>query len=163
MSIGPVVIAAGLALFTRIGHSGNYLTEVLPAVLVFGLGLAVNVAPLTSTVLAAVPAEHAGMASAVNNDVARTASLIPVAVLPAAAGLSGSAYLHAARFSPGFHTASLISAGLCLIGGAVAAATIRSPGPAEPHAPAPPGQNYHCGLDGPPSRTIAAAGHVTAQ
>jgi len=91
MSIGPVIIAAGLALFARIDHSGNYLTEVLPAVLVFGLGLAINVVPLTSTVLAAVPAEHAGMASAVNNDVARVASLIAVAVLPAAAGLSGSA------------------------------------------------------------------------
>src|SRR5216684_3879940 len=71
MSIGPVIIAAGLALFARIDHSGNYLTEILPAVLVFGLGLAINVAPLTSTVLAAVPAEHAGMASAVNNDVGR--------------------------------------------------------------------------------------------
>jgi hypothetical protein len=84
MSTGPLVIAAGLALFARIGHSGTYLTEVLPAVVVFGLGLAINVAPLTSTVLAAVPAEHAGMASAVNNDVARAASLITVAVLPAA-------------------------------------------------------------------------------
>src|SRR5262249_20612227 len=116
--------------------------------------------PLTSTVLAAVPAEHAGMASAVNNDVARTASLIAVAVLPAAAGLSGSAYLHAARFSAGFHTASLISAGLCLIGGAVAAATIRNPDPADPPPPAPPAQTSHCGLDGPPSRTIAAAAGV---
>jgi len=160
MSIGPLVIAAGLALFTRIGHSGNYLTEVLPALLVFGLGLAINVAPLTSTVLAAVPAEHAGMASAVNNDVARAASLIAVAVLPAAAGLSGSAYLHPAQFSAGFHTASLISAGLCIAGGAVAAATIRNPRPAGPGAPPAPAQLFHCGLDGPPARTTAAADHA---
>ena len=62
MSIGPVVIAIGMALFTRIGYSGNYFTEVLPAVVIFGLGLAINVAPLTSTVLAAVPASHAGTA-----------------------------------------------------------------------------------------------------
>ena len=127
MTVGPLVIAAGLALFVRIGHSGNYLTEVLPAMLVFGLGLAINVAPLTSTVLAAVPAEHAGMASAVNNDVARAASLIAVAVLPAAAGLTGASYLQPAKFSAGFHTASLISAGLCVAGGAVAVAFIRNP------------------------------------
>ena len=97
MSVGPVVIAVGLALLTRIGYSGNYLTEVLPAVVIFGLGLAINVAPLTFTVLTAVPASHAG-----------------------------TTYLHAARFSAGFGTASLISAGLCLAGGALAAVTIRN-------------------------------------
>ncbi len=156
MSVGPLIIAAGLALFTRIGHSGNYLTEVLPAVVVFGLGLAVNVAPLTSTVLAAVPAEHAGMASAVNNDVARAASLIAVAVLPAAAGLTGAAYLHPAQFSAGFHTASLISAGMCVVGGAVAAATIRNPPAPKPAAP-PPRPLLHCGLDGPPPQPVAVA------
>ncbi len=162
MTIGPLVIAAGLALFARIGPSGNYLTEVLPAVLVFGLGLAINVAPLTSTVLAAVPAEHAGMASAVNNDVARAASLIAVAVLPAAAGLTGAAYLHPAQFSAGFHTASLISAGLCLVGGAVAAITIRNPRPAGPAAAPAPAQLFHCGLDSPPARTTATTGHAAA-
>src|SRR5712671_339919 len=159
MTAGPLVIAAGLALFARIGPSGNYLTEVLPAVVVFGLGLAINVAPLTSTVLAAVPPEHAGMASAVNNDVARAASLIVVAVLPAAAGLSGTAYLHPAQFSAGFHTASLISAGMCIAGAAVAAVAIRNPRPAEPAAPAP-AQLFHCGLDAPPARTTAPAGHA---
>jgi EmrB/QacA subfamily drug resistance transporter len=155
MTVGPVVIAAGLALFTRIGHSGNYLTEVLPAVVVFGFGLAINVAPLTATVLAAVPAEHAGMASAVNNDVARAASLIAVAVLPAAAGLTGAAYLHPAHFSAGFHTASLISAGMCVAGGAVAAVFIRNPRRAAPAAP--PQQVLHCGLDGPPCPPVPAA------
>jgi len=155
MTVGPLIVAAGLALFVRIGLSGNYLTEVLPAVLVFGFGLAVNVAPLTATVLAAVPAEHAGMASAVNNDVARAASLIAVAVLPAAAGLTGASYLHRNVFSAGFHTASLISAGLCVFGGAVAAVTIRNPKAAERAAPAQ--QLLSCGLDAPPAPPVAAA------
>ena len=150
MSIGPVVIAIGLVLFTRIGYSGNYLTEVLPAVVIFGLGLAINVAPLTSTVLAAVPASHAGVASLVNNDVARAAQLITVTVLPAAGGLTGTAYLHPARFSAGFGTALLISAALCLGGGALAAGTIRNrgaqPGPA-------PRQLLHCALDAPASQS----------
>ena len=153
MSIGPVVIAIGLALFTRISYSGDYLTEVLPAVVIFGVGLAITVAPLTTTVLGAVPASHAGMASAVNNDVARAASLIAVAVLPPAAGLTGTAYLHAARFSAGFGTASLISAGLCLAGGALAAVTIRNP---RPKAGTAPQHLLHCALDAPPS---AAAVH----
>jgi hypothetical protein len=151
MSIGPVVTGFGLALFTRIGYSGNYLTGVLPAVVMFGLGLAITVAPLTSTVLDAVPASHAGMASAVNNDVARAAGLIAVAVLPAAAGLTGTAYLHPAEFSAGFDTASLITACLCLAGGALAALTIRNPrreaGPA-------PQQQLHCALDAPVSRAV---------
>ncbi|HET9895819.1 MAG TPA: MFS transporter [Streptosporangiaceae bacterium] len=127
MSAGPVVIAIGLALFARIGPSGDYAGEVLPAVLVFGFGLAINVAPLTSTVLSAVSSEHAGAASAVNNDVARAASLIAVAVLPAAAGLSGASYTHPAQFSAGFRMAVFISAGLCVGGGILAALTIRNP------------------------------------
>lgn len=148
MSVGPFVIAAGLALFARIGYSGDYLTEVLPAVAIFGLGLAINVAPLTSTALAAAPAEQAGAASAVNNDVARAASLIAVAVLPAIAGLSGAAYLHPAQFAAGFRTASFVSAGLCAAGGVLAAFTIRNP----PRAPALPRGLAHCGLDAPPAR-----------
>jgi hypothetical protein len=127
MSVGPLFVGAGLALFTRIGPSGDYLTEVLPAVVVFGFGLAVTVAPLTATVLAAVPARRAGIASAVNNDVARGASLIAVAVLPAAGGITGDAYQHPDQFSAGFHNASLIAAGLCLAGGLLAAVTIRNP------------------------------------
>lgn len=151
MTVGPLVIAAGLALFARIGPTGSYLTEVLPAVLVFGFGLAINVAPLTSTVLGAVPSQHAGAASAVNNDVARAAALIAVAVLPAAAGLSESSYLHPAEFSAGFHLASFISAGLCVGGGVLAALTIRNPRKAaEPVAAEPV---LHCGLDGTPAAT----------
>jgi EmrB/QacA subfamily drug resistance transporter len=156
MSVGPVVIGIGLILLARIGPSGNYLTDVLPGVVVFGLGLAINVAPLTATVLAAAPAESAGMASAVNNDVARAASLIAVAVLPAAAGLGGTAYLHPDVFSAGFRTAVFISAGLCILAGGLAALTIRNPrrsgAQAEPH-------NLHCGLDAPPS---LATGNVVA-
>ncbi|MGN6793390.1 MAG: DHA2 family efflux MFS transporter permease subunit, partial [Streptosporangiaceae bacterium] len=127
MTLGPFVIAAAFVLFARIGTSGDYLTEILPAVVVFGFGLAINVAPLTSTVLAAAPAENAGAASAINNDVARAASLIAVAVLPAAAGLTGTSYLHPDTFSAGFRMASFISAGLCVAGGILAGLTIRNP------------------------------------
>ena len=151
MSAGPLIIAAGLALFARIGPSGDYLAEVLPAVLVFGLGLATNVAPLTTTVLAAVPAERAGTASAVNNGVSRVGGLIAVAVLPAAAGLTGSAYLHPAQFSAGFHTACLICAGLCVLAGALAVAMIRNPARRpRPEAAKAPSEPLHCALDAPP-------------
>ena len=162
MTAGPLVIAAGLALFARIRPSGSYLTGVLPAVLVFGFGLAIIVAPLTSTTLAAAPARHADAASAVNNDVARVAGLIAVAVLPAAAGLTGAAYLNSSLFTAGFRTASFISAGVCVAGGVIAAATIRNPRPAAGLTPvAAAGQRSisHCGLDCPPARTseLAAA------
>jgi len=127
MSIGPVLIGVGFALFTLIGESGSYFTDVLPGVAVLGFGLAVTVAPLTSTALAAVSARHADMASAVNNDVARAAALLAVALLPAAGGITGNSYQHAPLLSAGFHHACLISAGLCVAGGALAAVTIRNP------------------------------------
>jgi EmrB/QacA subfamily drug resistance transporter len=155
MSVGPILVGTGIALFALIGPSGDYLTEVLPGVTVFGFGLAVTVAPLTSTVLAAVPAEHSGMASAVNNDVARAAALIAVALLPAAGGITGDAYRHPAVFSSGFHTASLVSAGLCVAGGLLAAATIRNPSRAE--AALRPAQEHalHCAIDAPPQAVLA--------
>jgi MFS family permease len=146
-----VVIGLGLLLLTRVSATGNYLTEVLPALLVFGFGLAINVAPLTSTVLAAAPPERAGTASAVNNDVARAAGLIAVAVLPAAAGLGGASYLHPAQFSAGFHTAALISAALCVVAGVLAAVTIRNPARVPEAVEAQP-RALHCGLDAPPQR-----------
>jgi EmrB/QacA subfamily drug resistance transporter len=158
MTVGPVLVGIGLALFARISGSGDYLTEVLPAVVVFGFGLAVTVAPLTSTVLEAVPSEHAGIASAVNNDVARAAALIAVALLPAAGGITSDAYRDPPVFSAGFHTASLISAGLCVAGGVLAFFTIRNPARA-PGAAQPgtrPAPALHCALDAPPPALAAS-------
>jgi hypothetical protein len=156
MSAGPLIVAIGMVLFARIDASGNYFVEVLPAVLVFGLGLAVTVAPLTSTVLAAAPAAEAGVASAVNNDVARAASLLAIAVLPAAAGITGASYLHPSQLSEGFRHAVFIGGALCASGGLLAVLTIRNPArrdvaPSPP--PAPPGRpTSHCALDAPPLR-----------
>lgn len=158
MTVGPLVVAAGMLLFTRVDASGTYLTEVLPAVLVFGLGLAVTVAPLTSTVLGAAPSDEAGVASAVNNDVARAASLLAVAVLPAVAGITGASYLHPDQFGQGFRTAVLIAAALCASGGLLAALAIRNaPLAAAAGAPLAAGRHAsHCALDAPPRRTWLA-------
>ena len=153
MSVGPLIVGAGLALLSRATDSGDYLTDVLPAVLVFGLGLACTVAPLTSTVLAAAPAEHTGVASAINNDVARTASLVAVAVLPAIAGITGDSYAHAAQFASSFRTAMLVSAAVCAVGGVVAAFTIRNPAAVDPSTEC---LESHCALDAPPLRSGAS-------
>jgi len=157
MTVGPLVIAVGMALFARVEGTGNYLTEVLPAVLVLGFGLATNVAPLTATALSAAPAEHSGIASAVNNDVARTASLIAVAVLPALAGITGDAYLHPAELTKGFHTAVLIAAAAAAAAGLLAAATIRNPAkrPAEDAKDKEALGALHCALDAPPLRSVS--------
>lgn len=73
----------------------------LPAVVVFGIGLSLTVAPLTATVLAAAPERQVGVASAVNNDIARPAGLLAVAVLPALAGIDQTAYTHPRCSRPG--------------------------------------------------------------
>src|SRR6476646_3473977 len=150
MSVGPVVIAASLLLFARISDSGNSLTAVLPGAVVFGFGVAIMVAPLTATALAAAPADHAGVASAVNNDVARAGGLIAVAVLPALAGITGDSYLHPAELGHGFKTAALIAAAFCAAGGILAALTIRNPSRARCAETTP--QEFNCGLEAPPLR-----------
>ncbi len=146
MSVGPVVVAAGLALLILTTHGRNYFVWVLPAVLVLGAGLAVTVAPLTSTAMASAAEEHAGLASAVNNDVARVGGLLAVAVLPVVAGITGTAYLDPVALSAGFRTAMVISAVACVVGGLLAGFTIENPG----HPSDPGDECLHCGLDGPP-------------
>jgi EmrB/QacA subfamily drug resistance transporter len=152
MTTGPLLCAVALLLMLRIGPDARYLTDVLPPVTVFGLGLAVMVAPLTATALASAPAEHAGLASGVNNAVARTGSLLAVAAVPTLAGISGQVYEDPAAFDRGFAVAMWVSASALVVGGVLAWLTIRAevaaPEAREP-APArrPPPQ---CAVGAPP-------------
>ena len=79
MGFGPLITAAGLALFLRLDQDVDYLTDLLPALLVFSLGLSMTVAPLTATVLADADERNAGVASGVNNAIARVAGLVAIA------------------------------------------------------------------------------------
>ena len=88
MSIGPIVGGIGLLFLLRVGADPNYVTDVLPGLLVFGIGLSATVAPLTATVLDSVDEHHVGIASGVNNGVSRVAGLLAIAVLGAV--ISGS-------------------------------------------------------------------------
>ena len=119
MSVGPLVMAAGTLLLLRVGPSTAYIKDVLPGLTVFGLGLALLVAPLTATVLAAAPDERAGVASGVNNAVARAGSLLAVAALPPVVGLSGGQYADPAAFGAGYRLAVVACAGLLALGGVV--------------------------------------------
>lgn len=151
LTIGPLLIAAGMLMMTRIEPGGSYLTTVLPAVVVFGFGLAATVAPVTATTLAAADERHAGAASGVNNAVARTAGLLAVALLPPLAGLTGDALQNPAAVTAGFHTAMLISAILAAGGGLLAFATISNDVLAEEaRREEPPQHPFHCALAGPP-------------
>jgi hypothetical protein len=127
MTAGPLVMAAGTLLLARVGPDVAYATDVLPGLTIFGLGLALMVAPLTATVLASAPDEHAGIASGVNNAVARSGSLLAVAALPVAVGLAGADYADPVAFDAAYRTAVLACAGLLAVGGAVSWLTIRNP------------------------------------
>lgn len=128
MTTGPLVAGIGALMFLRVGGNASYLTDVLPAVVVFGIGLTLIVAPLTTTVLAAAESRYAGVASGVNNAVARAAGRLAVAVIPVLAGITGDSYRNPDAFAGGFRTAVLICAGLLVAGGVTSAATIRNPG-----------------------------------
>lgn len=125
MTFGPLVMAAGMVLTVRVGPDASYLTTVLPAMVVFGLGLSATVAPLTATVLAAADPRLSGVASGVNNAVSRSAGLLAVAVLPVIAGLTGDAFQDPGLFAAGFRVAMLASAAAVALGGLLAWVTIR--------------------------------------
>src|SRR6266700_2494609 len=157
MTVGPLVIAIGLALLVRVGPSGGYWLTIFPAVLVFGLGLSITVAPLTAAVLAAAGPEHAGIASAINNDVARTAGLMAVATLPLVAGITGRTALDPQILSAGFRMAMLIAATLVAAGGILSYLMIRDAPAAAGRSLSPAlGRVGHlsCPLDAPPLRPM---------
>ena len=157
LTVGPFVIAAGMLLMTRIDPGDAYVSTVLPAVIVFGLGLTLVVAPVTATVLAAAPARNAGIASGINNAVSRVAGLLAVAVLPLIAGITGDAFYDPAAMTSGFHTAMTTTAALAACGGVIAWLTIDPhvlETEAEPGGDTPIrlGQDFECAVCGAPLR-----------
>jgi EmrB/QacA subfamily drug resistance transporter len=135
MTVGPMLAGVGLALLTRMREGGGYVGTVLPGVLVLGVGLSLTVGPLTAVVLGAVEDRHAGIASGVNNAVARIAGLLAVALLPLVGGLAGDS---AADLLEGTRRALWVSAGLCFLGALCALLTIpREAGRVESGPPPP--------------------------
>jgi Na+/melibiose symporter-like transporter len=151
MSAGIAGCAIGMALMARIGPHASYLTDVLPAVVIFGLGLSLTVAPLTATVLASADVRHAGVASGVNNAVARAAGLVAVAAIPAAVGLGAASYHEPARFNHGFDIATVACA-IVLAIAAVLAATLVDNDVLRPvdHERAAPECHTNCTVGAPP-------------
>jgi len=119
MSIGPMLCAVGMALLAGVRSSAPYWSSVFPGMLVFACGLTVLVSPLTAAVLGAAPEQHAGIASGINNAVARAGSLIAVAAIPAVVGLGGDAYRDPVILTSGYRHAQLLCAALLLLGGLV--------------------------------------------
>lgn len=130
MTVGPLLSAGGLLLFSRIGPGDRYVPGVLAAVAIFGLGQTVTVAPLTSAVLAAVDSHRTGVASGVNNAVARLAGLLGVAVIPAVAGIGGGDV--ARSLDHGYAAALQISAAVCAAGGLISWLLVHESAPVRP-------------------------------
>src|SRR5579875_643832 len=124
MAVGPLLAGVSVLAFTRLPAHLDYWVDLLPALLAFAVSLSLTVAPLTTTVLSDARAGDAGVASGVNNAVARVAGLVAVAVLGIAAAGGGDHLT-----SNGFHTAMLAVAGLLVCGGLIGAAGIRNPAP----------------------------------
>ncbi len=153
LTVGPLVIAAGLLLMIRIDPGDTYVSSVLPAVIVFGLGLTLVVAPVTATVLAAADARHSGIASGINNAVARVGGLLAVAVLPLVAGLTGDQFYDPTAMQDGFQIAMVACAGLAVAGGILAWLTISSDVlEAEPETAAALATDFSCAVTGTPLR-----------
>lgn len=151
MTLGPLVAAVGVALLSRIDDGSGYLVDVLVPTTIFGAGLTLLVTPLTATVLAALPDEQAGVASGVNNAVARTAGLLAVAAVPLIGGLGGDGLVDPARVRDGFAMIAWLCAGLLAAGGLLSALVVRTPAPRAVEAPevAP----RHCAVSSPPVST----------
>jgi len=152
MTAGPLITAIGLLLATRIGPDASYLTDVLPAVVLFGLGLSATVAPLTATMLASADVRHAGVASGVNNAVARAAGLLAVAGLPLAVGLTGESYQNPVLLESGFQSAMVLCAALLVAAAALSALTIDNNvlRPADHHPVPEPECRTCCPVGAPP-------------
>jgi EmrB/QacA subfamily drug resistance transporter len=162
LTAGPLVIAVGLLLMARIEPGDSYVSSVLPAVIVFGLGLTLVVAPVTATVLAAADARHSGIASGINNAVARVAGLLAVAALPLIAGLTGDSFYDPSAMADGFRVGMVTCAALAGLGGILAWLTISSEvleavPTADGDTPGRAATDYSCGVAGTPLRPAREA------
>ncbi len=159
LTAGAVTAGAGLLLMAQIRPGDRYLSGVLPALTVFGAGLAALITPITATVLASVGPRHSGIASAVNNAFSRLGQMIAVAALPLAAGLSGAAFYNPAQMAAGFPVAMTIAAGMSFAAALLAWTTITDtalnpPGTGtEPAKDLPPSVQRHCAVAGTPLTT----------
>jgi EmrB/QacA subfamily drug resistance transporter len=150
MTIGLLVAAAGMLWVGRINANASYIRDVLPPVIIFGLGLAAVVAPLTATVLATVDVRHAGVASGVNNAVARAAGLLAVAAIPPLAGLTGDAYDDPSKFSHGFAIAMTVCAAMLTAGAVLSFLTVSDDALRAPSGePVEPECKSHCAVGAP--------------
>ncbi|MER6737290.1 MFS transporter [Streptomyces puniciscabiei] len=129
LTVGPLLCAAAMLLMLRVGRDADYLTDVLPALLVMGAGMVTLVAPLTATVLASVDTARAGLASGINNAAARAAGLIAVAALPLLAGMGPEAYRVPAAFDAAFRRAMPMCAAVLVAGSLLAFTLVRRPAP----------------------------------
>jgi MFS family permease len=129
MTLGPIVCALGVLLMIGVDADTNYWTDVLPGMTLFALGLAGLVSPLTVAVLAAAPDRHAGVASGINNAVARAGSLLAVAALPALVGLSGADYQDPDTLTVAYRQAQVVCTLLLAGGGVVSWFGLRGTGP----------------------------------
>jgi hypothetical protein len=130
MGAGPIVCGVGVLLLLRVDDDVSYVVDVLPAMVLFGLGLALTVAPLTATVMADAGRGSGGTASGVNNAVARVAGLLGIAAVGVAVAGRGDGTVDVEAF----HVGMAITAGLLVVGGIVGLVGIES----RPAAPEPP-------------------------
>jgi EmrB/QacA subfamily drug resistance transporter len=143
LTVGPIIIAAGLLLLARIGPGASWATDVLPGAIVLGLGLVAFVAPLTATVMGAVSADHVSIASGVNNAIARTASLAALSVIPPLSGLTTATGPEAVTTA--YRVSLVIAAVVVATAAPLALFGLR---PRVPARRSP--RRVHCPVDGPP-------------
>jgi EmrB/QacA subfamily drug resistance transporter len=152
LALGSLIIGAALLAMTTMSPRDDYLTGVLPPVLLFGVGLTLVVAPGTAVALGSADASRAGIASGINNAVARLAGLLAVAGLPVLVGLTGDRFYEPARMMSGFHVAMAVCAALAAAGGVLAWFTITGPlstssSPIDRELP--PGERFGCAIGEP--------------
>ncbi len=158
LTFGPVLIAAGMGLLVRVGPDASYVSDVLPAIVVFGLGLAASVAPVTSLALGSVPDGRSGAASGTNNAVARTGQLLAVAAIPPLVGLTGDALGDPVQLDDGFAAAMLAGAALVALGGLGAWITLAGDDLADDDVEPDTHHHPHCGVDGTVGRVSSRTG-----
>jgi len=147
MTVGPLLVATAMLLLTGITPESSYVTGILPGIVVFGLGLALTVAPLTATALGSVDDHHAGIASGINNAVARTGQLLAVSAIPLVAGFAPQGTVTASELLDGFDRVMRVAAVTVVGAAAIAWLTVRRPlEAADPVATTA----WHCAAGGPP-------------